>query len=150
MASPCVCCWPDRLLAGLRLLLVLLPSRLLLPCAAAPAALSLLLAGLGLLLLILLTTTLRLQAAALLERGHQLLELGDHPHAARGVTGVGQGARALDDLLNVALTLAGELGLADPLLDPVELRHAFLALLLRHGRHRRHQCEAGPGQQCSS
>ena len=152
---------PRLLVAGLCLLLalrrLLRPGLRLLALARLLLILSarLLVTTLRLLLVLLcarrrlLSAGLRRQAAALLERLHQVLELGDHAHAARAVAGVGERARALDDLLDVALALPGELGLADPLLDPVELR-AAVAALLSHGRPRCHQREAGPGQQCSS
>ena len=123
---------PALLLLGLLLLgLRLLPLGLLL------------LLGLGLLLtrLGLLPVLLRLLLLAALRRAflfHQLreiLQLGDDPHTAFLIAGLGQCARALDHLLDVLLALRIHLRLGQLLLDLIESLRAPL-LLCERGRAR--------------
>ena len=137
-----------RLLAGLRLLLLVL-----LAAARPPAATGLrllpgrLLTGLRLLAAgLLLLTRLGGRLAALVQGLHQILELGHDAHAAFVIAGVGQGARPVDDLLDVVLTVLRQIGLGHLLLDLVQLLCTFLGLL-REGRPGRHQRQPGTGQQ---
>ena len=148
-----------RLRAGLRLLLSW-RLRLGLACSCSGFAdrCRRLRLGLGLLLLLALLTSgwrrLRallalsgLQSARLVERGHELVELGDHVHAAFLIAGVGQQPRALDHLVDVALPLRFQLRLRQLPLDLIEPLRAFL-LLLRQRRPRRDERETAAGKQC--
>ena len=120
------------LLGGLALLGLLLGLllRLLLGLLLLRLLLTLLRLLLTLLRLLLLPAALGgLQLPGLLERLHQVVELGHDAHAAFLIAALGERARAIHDLLDVAQPILLELGLGKPLLDLVELLRAILLLL---------------------
>jgi hypothetical protein len=133
------------LLAGLLGLLLLLAGLLRRLLALLLTTLGLLLTTLGLLLTTLGLLLASLRRSLLLQELGQILELGDHAHAAFLIARIGQRTRAFYHLLDILLALGIHLRLCKLLLDLIEPLRALL--LLRQCRCACEQHEPTAGEQ---